>query len=175
MTEDAPSVQQCVHLAEGPDRKLWDRGMRDADFLTLRLGTGTVPASITIKYAKKMLSLEEDALADRPAQIAEKYREVSDCPITIDLGKHSTCGIIGDRQACILLGKNLIIQATAHHSYDDLRIVVLCDAGETETWAFSRWLPHLFDDTRSQRLLQIPQHSKRNCWMGWRKYYLSVG
>lgn len=153
LTEDAPSVQQCVHLAEGPDRKLWDRGMRDADFLTLRLGTGTVPASITIKYAKKMLSLEEDTLADRPAQIAEKYREVSDCPITIDLGKHSTCGIIGDRQACILLGKNLIIQATAHHSYDDLRIVVLCDAAETETWAFSRWLPHLFDDTRSQRFI----------------------
>lgn len=153
LTEDAPSVQQCVHLAEGPDRKLWDRGMRDTDFLTLRLGTGTVSASITIKYAKRMLSLEEDALADRPTQIAEKYREVSDCPITIDLGKHPTCGIIGDRQACISLGKNLIIQATAHHSYDDLRIVVLCDAGETETWAFSRWLPHLFDDTRSQRFI----------------------
>ena len=162
LTEDAPSVQQCVHLAEGPDRKLWDRGIRDTDFLTLRLGAGTVPASITIKYAKKMLSLEEDALADRPTQIAEKYMEVSDCPITIDFGKHPTCGIIGDRQACILLGNNLIIQATAHHSYDDLRIVVLCDAGETETWAFNRWLPHLFDDTRSQRFIaNSPEQQKK--------------
>lgn len=62
LTEDFPSVQQCVHLAEGPDRKLWDRRVRDADFLSLRLGAGNVPASITIKYAKKMLSLEVDTL-----------------------------------------------------------------------------------------------------------------
>lgn len=162
LTEDAPSVQQCVHLVEGPDRKLWDRRLGDADFLTLRLGTGIVPAAITIRHAKKMLSLEEDALADRPTQIAEKYSEVADCPITIDFGRYSTCGIIGDRQACIALGKNLIIQATAHHSNDDLRIVVLCDADETEEWAFSRWLPHLFDDTRSQRFIaNSPIHQKK--------------
>lgn len=153
LTEDFPSVQQCVHLAEGPDRKLWDRRVRDADFLSLRLGAGNVPASITIKYAKKMLSLEVDTLADRPTQIAEKYSEVSDCPITIDFGKYPNCGIIGERQLCITLGKNLIVQATAHHSYDDLRIVVLCDSGETEEWAFCRWLPHLFNDTRSQRFI----------------------
>ena len=153
LTEDAPSVQRCVHLAEGPDRKLWDRRARDADFLSLRLGTGAAPAAITIKYARKVLSLEEDTLADRPAQIADKYSQVPDCPINIDFGKHPTCGIIGERQACITLGKNLIIQAATHHSYDDLRIVVLCDKEETDEWSFCRWLPHLFDDTRSQRFI----------------------
>lgn len=153
LTEDSPSVQQCIYLVEGPDRKLWDRRPMDKDFLTLRLGTGVIASSITIKYVKKILSLEEDALAERPAKIAMKYREVSDCPITIDLGKYPTCGIIGDRQSCITLGKNLIIQATAHHSYDDLRLVILCDENETDKWAFSRWLPHMFDDTRSQRFI----------------------
>ena len=161
LTEDAPSVQQCVHLAEGPDRKLWDRRVKDADFLSLRLGTGAVPAAITIKCARKVLSLEEDALADRPAQITDKYSQVPDCPINIDFGKYPTCGIIGERQACITLGKNLIIQATAHHSYDDLRIVVLCDKGETDEWSFCRWLPHLFDDTRSQRFVANSQAQQK--------------
>ena len=151
LIEDFPSTQQCVHLVEGPDRKLWDRRISDLDFLSLRLGSGIVPASITIKHAKKILSLEDDVLADRPAQIAEKYSEVPDCPIKIDLGQYPTCGIIGDRQVCISLGRNLILQAATHHSYDDLRIVMLCDKEETKAWMFCRWLPHIFDDTRSQR------------------------
>ena len=100
-----------------------------------------------------MLSMEEDVLADRPTQIAGKYREVTDCPIAIDFGKYPTCGVIGERQDCVKLGKNLIIQATAHQSYDDLRVVVLCDADETDEWAFCRWLPHVFDESRSQRFI----------------------
>ena len=153
MTQEAPSTQQCVYLAEGPDRQLWDRRTRDLDFLRLRLGKGSVSASIAIKYARKMLSMEEDVLADRPTQIAGKYREVTDCPIAIDFGKYPTCGVIGERQDCVKLGKNLIIQATAHQSYDDLRVVVLCDADERDEWAFCRWLPHVFDESRSQRFI----------------------
>lgn len=153
MVQDFPSVQQCLHLAEGPDRKFWDRKIKDADFLTIRIGLGSLPAAITIKYARRMLSMEEDALADRPTQISEKYQEVANCPIVIDLYNFPTCGIIGERQSCMALGKNIIVQATAHHSYDDLRVVVLCDTDEVNEWSFCRWLPHLFDDSRRQRLI----------------------
>ena len=151
LNSENPSVVQCLRMALDTDRTIWSRRRRDADFMTLRVGSGTIPASISIKAPKQMLSLEVDKLAQQPSQIAEKYSMVDNCPILLDLGRQPTCGIIGDRSACIAIGKNLVVQAATHHSYNDLRIIVICDEDERETWSFCRWLPHLFDDTRSVR------------------------
>lgn len=151
LNNDNPSLLQCVHLVEGPERTLWDRRFRDSDFMTLRLGTGSVPASIQIRAPKQTLSLEVDALAARPQEICERYTYTDECPITIDLGRYLSCGIVGNRSRCVTLGKNLIVQATTHHAYDDLRIVVLCDQDELDDWLFCKWLPHIFDDTRRMR------------------------
>lgn len=151
LNSDNPSLSRCVQVAEGPDRTLWDRRYRDTDFMTLRLGVGVVPASIHIRAPRQVLALDEDALANRPQEIVEKYSSVDACPITVNLGKYSTCGIVGDRSKSVLLGKNLLVQATTHHAYDDLRVVVLCDQDELDEWIFSKWLPHIFDDTRSMR------------------------
>ncbi len=67
---------------------------------------------------------------------------VPDCPICVPLGEHLSCGVVGKRARCVALGKNLIVQAAANHSYCDLRIVVLCEQEETAQWEFCRWLPH---------------------------------
>lgn len=151
LNNDNPSLLQCVHLTEGPERTLWNRRYRDSDFMTLRLGTGAVPASIQIRAPKQMLSLEVDTLANRPQEISEKYTHVDGCPVTIELGKYLSCGIVGDRSKCVMLGKNMIVQATTHHAYDDLRIVVLCDQDELDDWIFCKWLPHIYDATHSMR------------------------
>lgn len=160
LNNDNPSLLQCVHLAEGPDRTLWDRRYRDSDYMTLRLGTGEVPASIQIRAPKQMLSLEVDTLANRPQEICQKYTHVDGCPITIELGKYLSCGIVGDRNRCVTLGKNLIVQAATHHAYDDLRIVILCDQDEKDNWSFCKWLPHVYDDTHRMRYFSdTPQKS----------------
>lgn len=151
LSKENPSILQCLKMALETDRTLWSRRRRDEDFMSLRVGEGTVPASVTIKSPKQILSLEVDQLAQQPSQISEKYGTVDNCPILIDLGQQPTCGIIGDRGACVSIGKNLVVQAATHHSYNDLRIVVICDDEEREDWSFCRWLPHLFDDTRGMR------------------------
>ena len=151
LNSENPSVVHCLRMALDTDRTLWNRRRRDADFMTLRVGSGTIPTSISIKAPKQTLSLEVDMLAQQPSQISEKYSTVDNCPILINLGHQPTCGIIGDRSTCVSIGKNLIVQAATHHSYNDLRIIVLCDEDERDDWSFCRWLPHLFDDTRSIR------------------------
>lgn len=151
LNSENPSVVQCLRMALDTDRTLWSRRRRDADFMTLRVGSGTIPASIAIKAPKQLLSLEVDKLAQQPSQIAEKYSTVDNCPILLELGNKPTCGIIGDRSSCVSIGKNLVVQAATHHSYNDLRIIVICDEDEREAWSFCRWLPHLFDDTRGVR------------------------
>lgn len=162
LNNENPATLQCLHLAAGPERTLWNRRYRDMDFMTLRIGSGTVPTTISIKAPKQMLSLEVDTLSLQPNEVADKYAEVEGCPITVDLGSHPTCGIIGDRSKCVTLGKNMIVQAATHHSYEDLRVVVLCDSDEREEWLFCKWLPHIFDDTRSVRYFaDTPQQGKK--------------
>lgn len=78
---------------------------------------------------------------------------IPDCPICVPLGEHLSCGVVGKRARCVALGKNLIVQAAAHHSYCDLRIVVLCEQEETAQWEFCRWLPHCWDEGHTARLI----------------------
>ena len=148
-----PSAAACVKLSDGPARTLWDRKRRDTDFLTLRVGSRSLPAVFSIRAPRQMLSLEQDQLALRANELEERYREVRGCPITMDLGTYPTCGVIGDRSKCVELGENLLVQATAHLSCDDLRVVLIFDREEREEWAFARWLPHIYDDARQQRYI----------------------
>lgn len=151
LNADNPSVIQCIHIAQGPERILWDRKWRDDDFMSLRLGTGTVSSCVVTKVPGRNLSLDVDVLAEHPAHIKEEYATVDDCPVLLQLGSHFSCGIIGDRRKCVTLGKNLLVHAATHHSYEALKIVILCDPDERDEWSFARWLPHNFDDTRSRR------------------------
>ena len=148
----SPSTDVCIRRAAAVDRELWGRLSRDEDFLSLRVGSGTLPASFSVQAPKQMLRLESDVLAE-PTQIAERFAMVPDCPICVPLGEHLSCGVVGKRARCVALGKNLIVQAAAHHSYCDLRIVVLCEQEETAQWEFCRWLPHCWDEGHTARLI----------------------
>lgn len=150
-----PSPEDCVDRACQMDRRLWERRPADDDFLTLRLGTGQAPSCVDIRAPRQTLSLEEDRLADRPSQLARQFATVDQCPVTADLRRSPTLGIIGSRNGCISMAKCLLVQAAAHHSYEDLRILLLCSPGELPQWSNFRWLPHVFDDTRSDRFIAV--------------------
>lgn len=149
----SPSTAECVRRAAAVDRELWGRLSHDDDFLSLRVGSGTLSASFSLQAPKQVLQLESDTLAEQPSQIAERFSTVPDCPICVSLGDHLSCGVVGKRARCVGLGRNLIVQAATHHSYCDLRIVVLCEQDETAQWEFCRWLPHCWDETHSARLI----------------------
>lgn len=148
-----PSSDACVRIATQMERSLWDRRLSDRDFLTLRLGLGNVSSSFSIIAPKQQFSLAPDDLEAKTRQIAQEYKFVSDCPITVSLKEHPTCGIIGSRASMLTLAKNLIVQAAVHQSYSDLRIVLIVDKEEWSEWSFARWLPHVFDDSRAVRYI----------------------
>ncbi len=148
-----PSPEDCLEWARSMDRRLWERRPADDDFMALRLGTGPARSLVEIRTPRQAISLEEDRLADRPSQLARDHELVSDCPVTVDLRCAPTVGIIGDRASCLDAARCLVVQAAAHHSYEDLRILLLCSPREADEWASIRWLPHVFDETHSTRLI----------------------
>lgn len=157
-----PDTRECLSIARQLARRLWERRPEDADFMQLRVGQGEIASCATIETPRADPFGEKDAQAAQSEELINRYRSLEKAPITCSLGTVPTCGVIGERRACINVARNMIVQAATHHSYDELRIVLLCSKEELPQWSFMKWLPHVFSDDRNQRYIaDNPAAAKR--------------
>ncbi|MCA1030230.1 type VII secretion protein EssC [Bacillus timonensis] len=151
--ENHLTVQDCKNRIQNRERNLWERTHLQNDFLKLRLGLGNLPPNISLSYPEKKFTLEEDPLMSELYQLVEEPRVLESVPITISLKEDWICGIIGKRQSVLTLVKGLIIQLTALHSYDELKLVFLYHQKEQSEWDFVKWLPHVWDTQKAVRFV----------------------
>ena len=155
-----PTTQSCMNRAFGPAPNLWERTPVDPDFLTLRLGLGTVPAAAHVEVPPQRLSLQTDELDQVPDQIAAKYAQVENVPVSCDLIHHGNCGIVGPRGVTAALARSFAAQIAALHSYEEVKIVVLFPQEERGDWQWMRWLPHCMSEDRTVRYLACGGEAK---------------
>ncbi len=148
-----PSVSDCFAIVEKRKRRLWERRPDDNDFMDVRIGTGEIDFSMNIRIPKVGVTLDEDVLLNKPKEVYDKYRTVNSAPIILPVIKASTCGIIGNRDDSLRLLRNIVLQITTHHCYDDVKLVTLFSKEETEAFDWMKWLPHSFDDNRDARYM----------------------
>ena len=153
MQLDHPAPAECAALMAARDTRLWGRQASDEDFLCLRLGLGEGDSSFTVKGVQKGFTLEDDPLLVRAREIEAKAGTISDIPVLCDMRSQRLMGIIGERAAAVRLACNLILQAATHHSYSDLKIVLVYSQKEARQWEWVKWLPHCFDENRQRRYL----------------------
>ena len=151
MNADTPSVERCVEMGRGSPT-LWSRSIDSDDFLLLRLGTGSVDFYREIRVPEKRYS-EENTLTDEAREMARKYKKIEDAPICCNLRTEQSLGIVGPRDAVTAQTMALLVEATALHSYEELKIVLIYPAAEASEWAVFRFLPHVYDNDREQRYL----------------------
>lgn len=156
-----PSTMSCMTRVFGPAPDLWERHPGDPDFLTLRLGTGTVPAKARVEIPALHLQLEEDELDHVPEQIAEKYATVDEIPVYTDLIRDGNCGLAGPRNCTVAMAQSMAVQIAALHSYDEVKIVVLFPEQEKELWSWMRWLPHCLSEDRDVRYIGCGRDAKK--------------
>ncbi|MGN0736067.1 MAG: type VII secretion protein EssC [Anaerovoracaceae bacterium] len=147
-----PSTVECFNIVNSLERRLWERNFNDSDFMDLRVGTGSVETSFSIKVPNKTVKLEKDELQEKAYELEKKYSVLKDAPISFNIRKNISCGIIGDKKSSSKLAKNMVLQAVTHHSYDDLKIITLYGKEDSE-WEFIKWLPHSFDAGREERFV----------------------
>ena len=138
-----PNAAQCAALPGANSHKLWDRMPLHADFLHVRVGTGSVEMPCTIEVPTEKLSLIDDALRQEPERLKNTYATVNNAPVTIPLRNEAVIGILGGMRA-VLFAQGLLMQIAALHSYHDVRIAVLTDESSVSQWNWARWLPHVF-------------------------------
>lgn len=151
MNELNPEPASCLTRIEQLDNKLWERTPSYPDFLSLRLGLGSVPSAVKIKYTKQAIVMESDPLIMEPQRLALEYERVQDVPVTVNLVSSEICGIAGEQDKTLALVNQMLVQLVTHHGYDDVRVVVLAAENSVKDWAWLKNVPHIWNDRRDTR------------------------
>ena len=158
---DGPSSDYLHRVAAQPPQ-IWERTPKHTDFLTLRLGYGSLPLNVDIQYPERRFSVETDNLTEEMYRFGEKEYMLNDVPIRLPLRERFVCGIYSNHTQLLSYAKDLILQITALHSYDEVKLVVLYDKADEAALSFVHWLPHAMDNSRSVRYIATtPEEAKK--------------
>ncbi|WP_029200342.1 FtsK/SpoIIIE domain-containing protein [Oribacterium sp. NK2B42] len=157
------SSQECCRYDENQPL-LWCRNSSQKDFLTHRLGIGNLPFQVDIAIPDHKFSMTDNNLIDIPANIKKTYSILRGVPVCVDLLTEKLVGVIGGRRmhGGIVAVRNLIAQIAANNSYTDVKLVFIYDEkknGIGHEWDFAKWLPHVWNETKTFRYVACDKES----------------
>ncbi|MFG2805914.1 type VII secretion protein EccCa [Streptomyces massasporeus] len=140
-----PPPEALYDLVRDPAR-LWERRRQDADFLSVRAGTGDVPAhelTIAQNSTGGVLTPPDPFMLNEARALQGRFGTATDFPLTVPLDRAGNVSIIGDRDGVLRVARALLLQTAVTHAPDDVA-VALGTSDESE-WAWAKWLPHVLD------------------------------
>ncbi len=153
LMENNITYEECVNRILSISPTLFERMSGQNDFLTLNIGIGNLPMNAEIKAANRGFQLEEDNLQEMMYKLKEMPHTLMSVPITYSLIDNFFTGIIGNRKLTVNFTKRLILQLATLHSYDEVKIMYIGSQDDFKEWEFVKWLPHLWDNTKTTRYL----------------------
>lgn len=153
LQESVVAWNECASRITGKKSNLWERMAGQSDFLNLRLGTGNLPMDIEIHYQEKKFSMEDDNLQNAMLAVGAEDKILQNVPIALSLKEQFNTGIIGSYHLRMNLLKSLILQMVSLHSYDELKICLICDENMMQEFEFLKCIRHFWDDDQNRRYL----------------------
>ncbi|MCS6994887.1 MAG: FtsK/SpoIIIE domain-containing protein [Anaerolineales bacterium] len=153
-----PSVQELasLNLRAGEEKlwSIWARRRHDPDFMALRLGEGNIARSFAIEIPRSYEA--NDPLYALPAQVAERYSQVKNAPVLLELDRIGSVVITGNSLSRVHgVARRLTLDAIVHHSPEDLQIFVFAEGESLRRWEWLKWLSHT-DALRKRNNHTIP-------------------
>lgn len=118
---------------------LWERRSEDPDFLSVRVGKGKRPFSVTVQAPEVDPT---DPLATSIQKLQAQFVTIKDIPCSVSLTKVKSLGITGRRQDVAALMRNILCQIATHHSPEDVRIFGIYPISQQHDWQWMAELPH---------------------------------
>lgn len=146
--EAYPDCHELIDMVVKRDRHLWERGYKDDDFLTIRLGQGEKPFEVPIELKKKGFELEDDMLKDEAYKVADKYVNLINVPITFSLQNHKVVGVVGDYKD---IAKEIITNLVVHYAPEELKIVLVYNRYQEKELRKFNDLPHMWSADKKIR------------------------
>lgn len=147
-----PGLLDTLGFVKNRDR-LWERRRTDDDFLTVRLGTGTIPMAAEKKYQPRKFEMEPDILEQEMYSLVERPSMLHNVPVTISLRDHWILGLVGPQAQTLQMVIKLISYIAVTHAYDDVKMVILAPESMKDELAFTKSLRHFWDNERNIRFI----------------------
>lgn len=148
MTENNLPLEQCRDLVLSNSRNVWNRELKDDDFLSIRLGIGTYPSSISINAPVEHFSLDDDNLLSLVYGLPDKYKIIENVPVAISLSQNNIISFLFDCSFKDSFVDGLILQIATYHSALDLKIVVFSSDENAGHWDYLKKMPHVWSSDR---------------------------
>ena len=126
-------------LALGP--LMWTRRPEHWSFLTVRLGTATMPSRNRVAPA----AAQDDGLpaySERLDEVVETFRMISDVPVIDNLRSIGALGVAGGPRERADVARALLIQLLCSHSPAELVVTALVGPGSSDEYDWLKWTPH---------------------------------
>lgn len=151
LVENNVSLEECQQIIYNRRRNLWERDVTQPDFLTVRLGIGTVPAKSTIAYKESEFSTDDNFLITELDDLVKKYRYLDNVPQCISLVNKRCTAVIGVPLLTQKFLNSVLLQLMTFHSFLDLKIVIFTNQKNAINWEYCDILPHCWNNSRTFR------------------------
>ena len=151
-----PSISECYSLVFGKTRtNIWNKEIRDDDFLTVKVGTGNCPAKIKVNAPQKKFTLDEDNLLELATNMSERKYDLEGVPITFSFAdKHISAFICNSSYNQDFLN-GIFLQLMAYHSSQDLKLVYLLTDKNNIDFSYAKYAPHCITEDKTTRFYGI--------------------
>ena len=159
--ENCVDISTCIQTIQQRSRLLWNRAIRDNDFLEVRLGVGNRPSSIIVNSPKERFSLEDDNLLNAVILIGQKYNYLENVPISFSFKEYIVASLVLQCKTPLEYVNGLMIQLLSLHSPVDLKIVVFTDEANSYKWNYMKYTQHNWSDDRTVRFFSTNQDDNK--------------
>lgn len=151
LLENYPDLNNLQMVVLNKRRNLWERQIKDDDFLNVRLGIGTVPLKLKLQYQLEEFSMQDDDLKNEVSKVVDTAKDIERVPVTISLTERNKLVIIGNKDNKDSMLKSIILQVVANHSYDEVKLVLMVNDDNSDIWGDLINLPHLWSNSKDIR------------------------
>ena len=145
------NLSECEKVILNREDRLWERRIEDDDFLSVSLGSGKLPLDINVVYPEEHFSMTEDVLLDKVKELKSSKTLLENVPIPFSFRENYISAIIGDKIYQNRIIKNILLQLSTFHSYDDLKFVIFTTEENKNNYEEVRSIPHLWSNDKSVR------------------------
>ena len=148
-----PTVDECLQIILNQTDRLWERKIKDYDFLSINLGIGN-DTFVAETDEKESFTMEQDDLQELQEELKQETKTIENVPITISLKDEKIVGLIENNNKNIeIFLQEMLVQLMTFHSYDDLKLVFMLKKDRIQDWKYIKMLPYVWDQYNSFRFL----------------------
>jgi S-DNA-T family DNA segregation ATPase FtsK/SpoIIIE len=155
--ENYLTSEECIQTIKKRNMLLWNRTIRDNDFLSVRLGIGNHPIYLQVNAPQEKFTLDDDNLFKQVCELGEKYKYLENVPITVGLKDQIVTSFIVQNNKDSEIMNNVLLQLLSLHSPLELKIVVLTDEFNSYKWDYLRYTNHNWSDDKQVRYFATNQ------------------